>query len=239
MASRVDERLHLLGLAEYLELPPRVIEQLLRRSNLPGEEAGGLWNFDRGEVDRWLDLGMPGWHDDELHAVAAARRRSRVSLAAALQRGAVLLDLPVRDERHCLERVVAALDLPAAVDRPALLARLLARERLSSTALGDGFAIPHTARTGPRLVPRNAVAFARTARPILWGMEGGVRTDLLFLVLAADQAAHLALLARAASLAKFPFLGRALRAAATPGEVWDLVERAEELLFVRRADGAP
>lgn len=233
MTSRVDERLHLLGLAEYLELPPPLVEHLLRRSILPGQVAGGLWNFDRAEVDRWLDLGLLGWHPDELHAVAAAQRRSRVSLAPALQRGTVVLDLPISDARQCLERVVATLDLPSSVDRPTLLKRLLAREQLSCTALDNGFAIPHTSRTGPRLVSRNVVAFVRTAPPIPFGAPDGTMTDLLFLVLAADQPAHLALLARVASLAKFPLMGRALRAAATPGEVLDLVDRAEQLLFDR------
>lgn len=76
----------------------------------------------------------------------------------------------------------------------------------------------------------------RTAQPIPYGAPRGALTDLLFLVLAADQPAHLALLARVASLAKFPLMGRALRAAATPGEVLDLVDRAEQLLFDRRAD---
>ncbi len=137
MTSRVEERLHLLGLAEYLELPPPLVEQLLRRSILPGQEAGGLWNFDRAEVDRWLDLGMPGWHHDELHAVAAAQRTSRVSLAAALQRGNAVLDLPVSDARRCLERVVATLDLPSAVDRPTLLKRLLASSCLARRSTMD------------------------------------------------------------------------------------------------------
>jgi mannitol/fructose-specific phosphotransferase system IIA component (Ntr-type) len=209
MASHVDDRLHLLGLAEYLELPPPLIEQLLHRSNLPGQEAGGLWNFDRAEVDRWLDLGMPGWRHDELHAVAAARRTANVSLAAALQSENVILDLRLKDGCECLEDIVAAMNLPASVDRQTLLKRLRAREQLSSTALDNGFAFPHTCRTGPRLVARNVVAFVRPAPPIHFGAPDGGLTDVLFLVLAADQPAHLTLLSRVASLAKFPMMARA------------------------------
>jgi nitrogen PTS system EIIA component len=233
MASRFYDRLHLLSLAKYLELPPPLLEQMLRRSVLPGQEAGGVWSFDRTEVDHALDVGMAGWGYDELHAVAAAPRTSSIALAAALRAGSVLLDLRVSDGRACLERVVATLDLPSSVDRPALLKRLVAREQLSSTALDNGFAIPHTSRAGPRLVPLNLVAFVRTAEPIPFGAPGGGLTDLLFFVFAADQAAHLALLARVASLATFPLMGRSLPAATTPGEVLDLVERAERLLFDR------
>jgi mannitol/fructose-specific phosphotransferase system IIA component (Ntr-type) len=236
MPSGVDERLHMLGLAEYLQLSPPLVERLLHRSLLPGQEAAGLWNFDRVEVDRWLDLGMPGWHHDELHAVATTQRKTMPSLIAALQRGNVLLDLPVSDARQCLERVVTTLDLPPSVDRPNLLQRLVAREQLSSTAMDGGFAIPHTSRTGPRLVPRNVVAFVRTARPIAFGSPDGGLSDILFLVLASDQAAHLVLLARVANLCKFPLMGRALRVAATPGEVVDVLERAEQWLFARPRD---
>jgi mannitol/fructose-specific phosphotransferase system IIA component (Ntr-type) len=231
MTSRIDERLHLLGLADYLELPPPLVEQMLRRSVLPGEKAGGLWNFDRAEVDHSLDLGMAGWGYDELRAVAGARRTPSISLASALRAGNVLLDLRVSDGRACMERVVATLDLPSSVDRPTLLMRLVAREELSSTALDNGFAVPHTSRTGPRLVPRNLVAFVRTARPIPFGAPGGGLTDMLFFVFAANQSAHLALLARVASLARFSLMGRMLPTATTPGEVIDLIDRAERLVF--------
>jgi hypothetical protein len=67
----------------------------------------------------------------------------------------VLLDLPVTDARECLQRAVATLDLPSSIDRTDLIKRLLAREQLCSTALDNGVAIPHTSRTGLRIVPHN------------------------------------------------------------------------------------
>jgi mannitol/fructose-specific phosphotransferase system IIA component (Ntr-type) len=154
-------------------------------------------------VDRWIDLGMPGWHPEDLRAVAAVRREARVSLATALQRGS----------DGALETL-----------------------QLCSTALDNGVAIPHTSRTGLRIVPHNVVAFVRTVRPIAFGAPAGSLTDILFLVLAADQLAHLVLLARVACLIKFPLMGRALRVAATPGEVLKLVDGAEQWLFDRPPD---
>ena len=94
-----------------------------------------------------------------------------------------------------------------------IAAVLAERERLASTAVGGGVAIPHG--TLPQLT-RIYGLFARLAPPIDFGAVDGQPVDLLFLLLAPESAgaAHLTALARIARLFREPDVAKRLREAA-------------------------
>lgn len=93
--------------------------------------------------------------------------------------------------------------------------RLLERERLGSTGLGHGIALPH-ARTGE--VTEVVGAFVRTVRGVDYDATDGEPVDLAFalLVPAAANDEHLRLLAHLASLFSNPEIREQLRAATSP-----------------------
>lgn len=233
MSLPLSETLVLTELAEYLRLPPPALEALVARGVLPGERAGGRWRFRRSEVDRWLDLGMPGWDASVHPTVSGFDEQVPVTLAGALRPENVLLDVDAPDWRAAIEQAVAGFTLPPSTDRRALARAILEREQLCSTALDHGFALPHTRRTGPRLVAADLAGFVRLTRalPPIHTATGSV--DLLWFIFARDPASHLRLLARATRLAHEAALAASLRAAGSVTEAMGLVSRAEERFFGR------
>jgi PTS system nitrogen regulatory IIA component len=84
-------------------------------------------------------------------------------------------------------RVTSAGDLRAALEE---------RERMGSTALPGGLAIPHPAHHEPYLFSESFLLVARTAHPVPYGSPDGEMTDLFFLMCCGDDQLHLHLLAR-------------------------------------------
>jgi PTS system nitrogen regulatory IIA component len=119
--------------------------------------------------------------------------------------------LDVRDKAGLIDRLAAIL----AVDDDIEVAReaLAARERLGSTGLGHGVAIPH-GRSAK--ISEARAAFVRLAEPIDFGADDGKPVDLVAALLVpahfTDQ--HLKLLAELAELFSDPSLTSALREAA-------------------------
>ncbi len=93
-----------------------------------------------------------------------------------------------------------------------LFEALLQRERLGSTGVGRGIAIPHCRLAG---VTRLACVFARLEEPIPFDALDGQPVDLVFLLLAPEDAGadHLKALARLSRLMRDPQLMMQLRAA--------------------------
>ena len=124
---------------------------------------------------------------------------------------AVISELRVNGKKQALqelsERAAEVSGLPARE----IFDSILQRERLGSTGVGDGIAIPHG-----KLVkcPRIFGVFARLERPIDFEALDGMPVDLVFLLVAPESAGadHLKALAMIARLLRNSALASQLRA---------------------------
>ena len=123
---------------------------------------------------------------------------------------AVIPALKVNNKKQVLQELAArAAELTGQNER-AILEILLQREKLGSTAVGNGVAIPHgkMAKLG-----RLFGLFARLVRPVDFEALDSQPVDLVFLLLAPEAAGadHLKALARVARLLRDPEIARRLR----------------------------
>jgi PTS system nitrogen regulatory IIA component len=123
---------------------------------------------------------------------------------------AIVPALKVNGKKQALQELAArAAELTGQSER-AILEVLLQREKLGSTAVGNGIAIPHGKL--PKL-GRLFGLFARLERPIDFEALDSQPVDLIFLLLAPEAAGadHLKALARVARLLRDPEVTRKLR----------------------------
>jgi nitrogen PTS system EIIA component len=123
---------------------------------------------------------------------------------------AILPALKVNNKKQVIQELAArAAELTGQNER-AILEILTQREKLGSTAVGNGVAIPHGKL--PKL-GRLFGLFARLARPVDFEALDAQPVDLVFLLLAPEQAGadHLKALARVARLLRDPEIARRLR----------------------------
>ena len=123
---------------------------------------------------------------------------------------AIRAALKANNKKQVLQELAArAAELTGQNER-AILEILLQREKLGSTAVGNGVAIPHgkLAKLG-----RLFGLFAQLARPVDFEALDGQPVDLVFLLLAPEAAGadHLKALARVARLLRDPEIARRLR----------------------------
>lgn len=99
---------------------------------------------------------------------------------------------------------------------------LCARERLGSTGLGKGVAIPHGRVKGSRAIQ---ASFIRLKKPLAFDAADGEPVDLLFAMTVPEHCGedHLKLLAQIAELFSDPQLLKALREADNPGTLLSLL----------------
>ncbi len=123
---------------------------------------------------------------------------------------AIIPALKVNGKKQAIQELAArAAELTGQGER-AILEILLQREKLGSTGVGNGIAIPHGKL--PKL-GRLFGLFARLERPIDFESLDNQPVDLIFLLLAPETAGadHLKALARVARLLRDPEIARKLR----------------------------
>jgi PTS system nitrogen regulatory IIA component len=124
---------------------------------------------------------------------------------------AIIPALKVNGKKQALQEVAAKAAELTGHNEKAILEILLQREKLGSTGVGNGVAIPHGKL--PKLGQVFGL-FARLERPIDFEALDGQPVDLIFLLLAPEGAGadHLKALARVARLLRDHEVARKLRA---------------------------
>jgi mannitol/fructose-specific phosphotransferase system IIA component (Ntr-type) len=152
-----------------------------------------------------------------------------VVLSELLSPATIKLDLQSTDRDSVLEELVN--QIPQLAKEPAarqtLLRALHERERLHSTGIGDGIALPHARNALVGLVDDPLMVFGRHAQGIPYDAIDGVPARLFFLLLAPTVTQHLGILARLSRILHDPALRQSLLAAASPQEVIALIRDAE------------
>jgi PTS system nitrogen regulatory IIA component len=129
-------------------------------------------------------------------------------LASLLPTSHVALDIAAQDKRAVFEHAAALLEDKTGIKRGHILDSLLARERMGSTGLGQGIAIPHGRVKG---LLAAVGCFLRTRAPIAFDAPDDEPVRLIFVLLVPEKStdAHLEILSQLAEM----FSDREMRAA--------------------------
>lgn len=122
----------------------------------------------------------------------------------------VLLDLEASSKKRVFEQAGLLFENHAGIARSVVFDSLFAREKLGSTGLGQGIAIPHGRIKG---LKHATGAFLRLATPVPFESPDGRPVNLLFVLLVPEQATeeHLQILSELAQR----FADRSFREALT------------------------
>lgn len=135
-----------------------------------------------------------------------------MDLCDLLASDGIIAPLRVTSKKHALQELATIAAQRTGLDQREIFNTLLQRERLGSTGLGRGIAIPHVKLPGLRNI---FCLFARLETPIDYESHDGDPVDLVFLLLAPDHASgdHLKALASISRVVREPSVIEALRSA--------------------------
>lgn len=120
-------------------------------------------------------------------------------IAALLPASNIIVDLDVASKTQFFTVVGGVFERSAGLSHAHVAASLATREKLGSTGLGQGIAIPHGRIRG---LPEAVGAFVRLRAPIPFDAPDGKPVDQLFVLLVPEQATdqHLQLLSELAQM---------------------------------------
>lgn len=138
----------------------------------------------------------------------------------------IFLDMDVGSKKRVFEQVGITFENSHGIARGVIFESLFAREKLGSTALGQGVAIPH----GRIKNLKEAVgAFVRVKQPIAFDAPDGKLVLLMFILLVPANATdvHLQILSELAQLFSTKSLREELETAASPEKVLKVLHEWE------------
>ena len=150
-----------------------------------------------------------------------------MTISALLSPHKIFIDTEVTSKKKLLELLANIAADKTQIPESTIYNSLLNRERLGSTGLGRGFAVPH-ARI-PDLQDTLG-CFFRLREPVNFEAPDNQPVDLVFTIIIPEQATdeHLLILSSLARLFSDPGLCEAIRKAGSREEIEDIIRSAEQ-----------
>jgi PTS system nitrogen regulatory IIA component len=150
-----------------------------------------------------------------------------VAVSGALTPDLILPALKASNKKQVLQELSRRAAEVTGLDEAAILAVLTERERLGSTGIGQGIAIPHGKLQG---LTRVYAIFARLDRPVQFDAIDERPVDLVFLLLAPPDAGadHLKTLAKVSRLLRNGETCEKIRGSSTADAIHALIHHSEE-----------
>lgn len=149
-------------------------------------------------------------------------------LSEILDANNIIPDLKARDKKKVLEELAESIvKIRPSLDKDSLVKVLLERERLGSTGIGDGVAIPHGKFHG---INEPVISFGRSLKGLDFEAMDGQPVFLFFLLVAPENSAsvHLKALARIAKLLKNSSFRKTLMELQTGQEIYNAIIQNDE-----------
>ena len=215
-----DDILTIEEVARYLRVSERTVYDWAQKGEIPSGKIGTVWRFKKTEIERWVNERL------------SSNRSSSVFTAVQIQNILSpdrILFLNYAKKRDALISLAENLaGSPQIKSRQELVAEILRREDLMSTAIGRGIAIPHVRLSS---VTDLVVSVGVSQADIIdFQSLDDVPVRLLFMIAAAynQHAYYLQTLSFFSSKLKNNLLRSALVAAKTPQEVYTLLISQDE-----------
>ena len=151
-----------------------------------------------------------------------------MKLSEILNENQVIPDLRAKDKKGVLEELAGVItNQRPSLDKGSLVRVLLERERLGSTGIGDGVAIPHGKF---HELEQPIISFGRSRKGLDFESMDGQPTFLFFLLVAPENAAniHLKALAKIAKMLKNSTFRKNLMEASTRDELYRTIIQNDE-----------
>jgi PTS system nitrogen regulatory IIA component len=215
-----DDILTIEEVARYLRVSERTVYDWAQKGEIPSGKIGTVWRFKKSEIERWVN--------ERLSSNRPASVFSVVQIQNILSPDRILF-LNFSKKRDALVALAENLaSAPQIKSRQELVAEILRREELMSTAIGRGIAIPHVRLSS---VTDLVVSVGVSQSDIIdFQSLDDVPVRLLFMIAAAynQHAYYLQTLSFFSSKLKNNELRSALMASKTPQEVYSLLVSQDE-----------
>jgi len=145
-----------------------------------------------------------------------------MELSELINSDSIVSTLKVGSKKQALQELAQVAESVTGISSRDIFGTVLQRERLGSTGVGQGIAIPHGKLDG---LDRLFAIFARLDTPIGFDAMDDQPVDLIFMLLAPESAGadHLKALARISRTLRDPSITQKLRNSASKAEIYTIL----------------
>ncbi len=212
--------------AQYLGVSKHVLERWYRNGSLPGKQTNGVLQFNKQDLKTWVKKNNFSWIEPTLQPNT---QNSGIDLLSkAIERGGVHHCTKIVDAQTALNHIVNNIKIPEEIDRDKLLNKILEREKVASTGLGNGIAIPHPRKPIGNILPAPIISIWSFETAIPFNAIDDKPVSIIMLLLSSNTKIHLHLLSKLGMIIQEKQILEMIYQKRTVADIVDYVDKLEE-----------
>ncbi len=212
--------------AKLLGMPKATVMRWVRQGKLPTREIGGQTLFSQEELVRWARKRNIFLHRD-VEPAGKEQRSGPESLYRAVEKGGVFFNVKGNTPTEVLRRSAQLVPLSPEIDKSFIADLLIQREKLASTGIGKGVAIPHPRYPLESLPVPALITTCFLAKPVDFKAIDGKPVFVLFVLLSSNTKLHLHYLSRLSFCLREPEFVSMLSRCKDPQQLLEAIREKE------------
>lgn len=189
-------KLKLDDVAQSLDVSSATVERWIRQGRIPIRREGDVCRFDQTVMDRWAQSHSLRFLPPQDAAPNKGPAPAPDTLTGAMSAGGVFFDCDAKDAPGALAEAVGRMAFLPESKRETLHKKLLERERLASTGVGNGVAIPHPRKPLPGFPDAPVITTCFFKTPVDFKAVDDRPVFVMFVLLNPTVKQHLSMLSR-------------------------------------------
>jgi PTS system nitrogen regulatory IIA component len=212
--------------AKLLNVTEKKVYRLIAQNSVPYYKIGEEYRFNRVELLEWATkMGIKV--STETFEESDKNHTSNTTFLDALKAGSINYNVGGNNPESVLRNVVKTFKLPENVDPEFLLQVLLAREKMGSTGIGEGIAIPHVRNPVVLNGTKAIISLCFLEHPIDFNSADKLPVTTLFTIISPAVRVHLQLLSHLGLVLQNPGFKAAIQSKASRESILRALEIAE------------
>jgi len=185
--------------AKYLKMNERTVYRLIQEGKIPATKIGKQWRLKKERINEELGFQMSEFGIEELAGIEKDHKESTIKLTPLLQKENIVFNFMAFNKNEAIKILVENMVIHSLISKDLgnkLHKAVIERERLCSTAIGEGVAIPHPRTAITNKSKKPVISLGITKNGMDFESIDGNPTNLIFLISAPRADIHLKLMAR-------------------------------------------
>lgn len=197
MSDSVDNEIMTLSeVASYLKIAEKTVSRMITRGEIPCTKVASQWRFMKSMIDDWLISRMNVVPQNDL-AKILENPEGLIPFTRLTSEDLILDNVKAGSKKDILTQLIRPLvEQEIIEDAEDFLRKLLTREKMVTTGIGRGVAIPHLRhpKENPGGGPRMVVGICKGGTD--YESMDGKLTHLFFLLVSDSEVVHLRVMAK-------------------------------------------
>ena len=188
--------LTLAEIANYLKVAEKTVLRMIQKDEIPCVKIASQWRFDKKLIDEWIHSKMHKIHTDELTLLMQSDPDC-VPLSRLTDEHFILLNMKKGSAEDFLKDLSKPLVEAGMVENhERFVEKLISREKMISTALGGGIAMPHIRNPKENTSHRPAIVVGICPEGMEYNAPDDEPVKLFFLIYTNNEIAHLRIISK-------------------------------------------